>query len=65
MQQNNRGGYDWGIYTLDTIMDREERRSSTTFVDHALHHLFPTIEHVLLPQLRDTLLKTLSEFEAD
>jgi len=59
---------DWGIFQLDTVMDRTEIQgillTLTHFGDHALHHLFPTIDHVHLPELTDILLETCEEFEA-
>ncbi|XP_055301663.1 cytochrome b5-related protein-like [Sitodiplosis mosellana] len=65
-----RKGYDWGLYSIDTIMDRQELRGNTflalaNFGDHALHHLFPTLDHGILPQLYDILFETLLEFEAE
>lgn len=63
-------GFDWGIYTVDTIMDRQELRGNallalTNFGDHALHHLFPTLDNGILPQLYDMFFETLMEFEAE
>lgn len=51
-------------------MDRQELRGNTllaltNFGDHALHHLFPTLDHGLLPQLYDIFFETMLEFEAD
>lgn len=59
---------DWGIYQLDTVMDREDIKGSqflvlTHFGEHALHHLFPTLDHSLLPQLHDLFYETIEEFE--
>lgn len=59
---------DWGIYQLDTVMDREDIKGSqflvlTHFGEHALHHLFPTLDHALLPQLHGVFYETLEEFE--
>lgn len=39
--------------------------SLSNFGDHALHHLFPTLDHGLLPELYDIFFKTLLEFEAE
>lgn len=66
----NSKGYDWGIYSIDTVMDRQELRCNTllalaNFGDHALHHLFPTLDHGILPELYDLLYETLEEFEAE
>lgn len=63
-------GYDWGLYSIDTIMERQELRGNTlltltNFGDHALHHLFPTFDHGLLPKLYDMFFETLLEFEAE
>lgn len=65
-----RKSFDWGLYIMDTIMDRQELRGNTfmaltNFGDHALHHLFPTLDHGLLPQFYDKLFQTLIEFEAE
>jgi fatty acid desaturase len=58
---------DWGIHQLDAVMDRKDITGShflvlTNFGDHALHHMFPTIDHGLLEYLYPTFLKTCSEF---
>lgn len=54
---------DWGAAQLDAVMDRNEITGSpflvlVSFGDHALHHMFPTIDHgklnYLYPALRDT-----------
>lgn len=37
----------------------------THFGHHALHHLFPTIDHGILPQLYPILFETMAEFEVD
>lgn len=63
-----RTSLDWGIFQLDTVMDREDIKGSqfmvlTHFGEHALHHLFPTLDHSLLPQLREILYETIEEFE--
>ncbi|KAI4456667.1 cytochrome b5-related protein-related [Holotrichia oblita] len=41
---------DWGLHQMDSVRDRLEITGShflvlTTFGDHTLHHLFPTIDH--------------------
>lgn len=35
------------------------------FGDHAMHHLFPTLDHGLLPALYDDFFETLEQFEAE
>lgn len=61
---------DWGIFTVDTVMEREDLRGNiiltlTNFGDHCLHHLFPTIDHALLPDLHETVIQTCYEFKTD
>ncbi|KAJ8937273.1 hypothetical protein NQ318_005671 [Aromia moschata] len=58
---------DWGIYQLDAVMDRKDITGShflvlTNFGDHALHHLFPTIDHGLLEHMYPVFLETCKEF---
>ncbi|KAF5293575.1 hypothetical protein FQA39_LY03060 [Lamprigera yunnana] len=59
---------DWGIYQLDTVCDRREIIGNTfltltTFGDHALHHLFPTLDHGYLKHLYPILEETMKEFD--
>lgn len=61
---------DWGLFQLHTVMDRHDIKGNLFFVlthfgDHILHHLFPTLDHALLPQLDSLLIETCKEFEAD
>ena len=61
---------DFGIYQLLTTIDRTEVRTNlfTTlayFGDHILHHMFPSLDHAVLPQLRDILIQTCIEFEGE
>ncbi|KAF5293577.1 hypothetical protein FQA39_LY03062 [Lamprigera yunnana] len=58
---------DWGINQLDTVYDRKEFigrhfLSLVTFGDHALHHLFPTLDHGYIIHLYPLLMETLKEF---
>ncbi|XP_060523036.1 cytochrome b5-related protein-like isoform X2 [Cylas formicarius] len=58
---------DWGIHQLDAVMDRREITGShflvlTNFGDHALHHLFPSIDHGLLEYLYPIFLETCKHF---
>ncbi|XP_011192500.1 cytochrome b5-related protein [Zeugodacus cucurbitae] len=60
---------DWGLYQLDTIIDRSDIKGSqflvlTHFGEHFLHHLFPTLDHGILPQLYPVLFETLNEYQA-
>jgi len=61
---------DWGLYSIDTTVDREDLRGNkflalANFGDHALHHLFPTLDHGILPELYGILFETLMEFDAE
>lgn len=58
---------DWGLCQLDAVRDRVEVTGnlflvSTTFGDHALHHLLPTVDHSKLNYLYPVLLETCKEF---
>ncbi|XP_054741864.1 cytochrome b5-related protein [Anastrepha obliqua] len=64
----NREDRDWGLFQVDTIIDRGDLKHSqflvlTHFGDHILHHLFPTLDHGILPQLYPILYETLEEFK--
>lgn len=61
---------DWGIYTIDTVIDNSDFQKHhflalTNFGHHALHHLFPTLDHGILPQLYPILFETLNEFKLE
>ncbi|KAL1494198.1 hypothetical protein ABEB36_009832 [Hypothenemus hampei] len=61
---------DWGIFQLVAVMDRKDITGShflvlTNFGDHALHHLFPTIDHGLLEHLYPVFLETCKEFDLE
>lgn len=58
---------DWGIHQIDTVIERIEVISDiasiTTFGDHTLHHLFPTVDHSELKYLYPTLLAHCEKFD--
>ncbi|EDW28733.1 GL18786 [Drosophila persimilis] len=61
---------DWGLYQMDTVIDRRDVKWSdllvlTHFGDHALHHLFPTLDHGVLKHLYPELNQTIQEFDAE
>lgn len=61
---------DWGINQLDTVMDRHDINwshflSLTNFGDHALHHLFPTIDQGKLKYLYPVFEETCRKFDVD
>ncbi|XP_052863972.1 cytochrome b5-related protein-like [Anopheles cruzii] len=60
-------GVDFGLYQLATIVERKGVTGSllkvlTTFGDHHLHHMFPTLDHAIFPQLNDVFVETCREF---
>ncbi|KFB49248.1 hypothetical protein ZHAS_00017357 [Anopheles sinensis] len=61
-------GMDFGLYQMATIVERKGVEGSllkvlTTFGDHHLHHLFPTLDHAILPQLNGVFLETCREYQ--
>lgn len=61
---------DYGLYQLAATVDRVAMKKHlfirlTTFGDHVLHHLFPSLDHSVLPHLRETLRETCKDFEAE
>ncbi|KAG5882183.1 hypothetical protein JTB14_016451 [Gonioctena quinquepunctata] len=65
-----KSNYDWGLSQLDAVMDRKEITGSqflvlTNFGDHALHHLFPTLDHGVLEHLYPVLEEVVKKFDVD
>ncbi|KAF2892877.1 hypothetical protein ILUMI_13294 [Ignelater luminosus] len=61
---------DWGMFQLDCIADRKEVAGNhflvlVTFGDHALHHLFPTLDHGILKHLYPVVIETMKKFKLD
>lgn len=61
---------DYGLYQLRCTVDRIEAKSNlfmtlTHFGDHLLHHLFPSLDHSLLPQLKECLVETCNDFNEE
>ena len=59
---------DFGYYQMGATIDRIEASKFqfmilSHFGQHTLHHLFPTIDHVLLPQLQSIFIETCKEYE--
>ena len=46
---------DWGVHQVDSVRDVKKSQSlflsATTFGNHVLHHLFPTVDHSKLDLL--------------
>lgn len=61
---------DFGVYQIAATADKLEVNSSlflslTNYGNHVLHHMFPTLDHAVLPQLNETLINTCVEFECE
>ncbi|VVC46188.1 Cytochrome b5-like heme/steroid binding domain,Fatty acid desaturase domain [Cinara cedri] len=61
---------DWGLHQTYTSVERNEPIDNifltmATFGDHTLHHLFPALDHSLIPLLQDTFEDTCKEFGLD
>lgn len=61
---------DFGMYQMATTVDRIEGSKTqfmilTMFGEHTLHHLFPTLDQGLLPQLHDVLIETCRDFDVE
>lgn len=61
---------DFGVYQLSATFDRVELQKNhfvtlASFGQHINHHLFPTLDHSLLPQLNEILIDTCKEFDAE
>lgn len=59
---------DFAVYQMAAVIDRSDTKGSqflvlTSFGDHCLHHLFPTLDHGILPQLYPVFFDTCREFE--
>lgn len=63
-------GMDFGVFQMNAVIDRNDIKQShfialVTFGHHTLHHLFPTLDHGLLPQLHDVFISTCKDFELE
>ena len=60
------GTRDWGIHQVDSVRDVKKTPNlflvSTTFGNHILHHLFPTVDHSKLDLLWPAFSETCLEF---
>ncbi|XP_026496872.2 cytochrome b5-related protein-like [Vanessa tameamea] len=61
---------DWGMHELEAVMDRPDINDNhfkvmTFFGHHALHHLFPTLDHAVLKYLYPVFLENCKKFRAN
>ncbi|CAH0605493.1 unnamed protein product [Chrysodeixis includens] len=61
---------DWGIHQIEAVLDRKDVNSNvfavmTLFGDHALHHIFPTLDHGLLKYLHPLFIQHCEKFQAN
>lgn len=61
---------DFGIYQISATVNRIEADHNlfttlTYFGDHTIHHMFPSLDHSLLPQLYEVFIETCIEFQED
>jgi len=60
---------DFGLFQLaaiaDRIKDKSQFRILKMFSEHTLHHLFPTLDHCILPLLHETCAQVCKEFDAE
>lgn len=55
---------------MNAVIDRNDTKAShfvtlVTFGQHTLHHMFPTLDHGLLPQINNVFIETCKEFEVE
>jgi len=66
----SKDGLDWGIHQIDAVSERYDITGNpflvlTNFGDHALHHMFPTLDHGALTHLYPIFEKTMKDFNVD
>lgn len=59
---------DFGIFQLNAIIERSDVKRNkfltlTQFGHHTLHHIFPTLDHSLLPHFQELFLDTCDDFK--
>jgi fatty acid desaturase len=62
--------FDFGLHQINIIYEREFAKSNvfvslTTFGDHLMHHVFPTLDHAVLPQMSEVFLETCRDFNIE
>lgn len=57
---------DWGLNQIDAVRSRPDERNQfivlTTFGEHTLHHLFPTVDHCYLPAAHEAFHRVCKQF---
>ncbi|XP_045494026.1 cytochrome b5-related protein-like [Colias croceus] len=61
---------DWGEHQVEALLDRKDINSNTfavitLFGDHALHHMFPTLDHGDLKYLHPIFLELCEKYQAN
>ncbi|KAL0832747.1 hypothetical protein ABMA28_000922 [Loxostege sticticalis] len=61
---------DWGEHQVEALLDRKDVNANvfavvTLFGEHALHHLFPTLDHAVLRYLHPIFLDLCDKFQAN
>ncbi|KPJ18939.1 Cytochrome b5-related protein [Papilio machaon] len=61
---------DWGEHQVEALLDRKDINSNTfavvtLFGEHALHHMFPTLDHLVLKYLHPLFLQTCDKYKAN
>ncbi|RVE51825.1 hypothetical protein evm_003445 [Chilo suppressalis] len=61
---------DWGEHQVEALIDRKDVNGNvfavvTLFGDHALHHMFPTLDHAVLRYLHPVFIEHCEKFKAN
>ncbi|CAB3236902.1 unnamed protein product [Arctia plantaginis] len=61
---------DWGMHQIEALLDRKDVNNNVfaviiLFGDHALHHMFPTLDHGILRHLRPIFIEICEKFQAN
>ncbi|XP_075972013.1 cytochrome b5-related protein-like [Anticarsia gemmatalis] len=61
---------DWGMHQVEALLDRKDVNANTfavvtLFGDHALHHMFPTLDHALLKYLHPIFIDLCEKYQAN
>lgn len=61
---------DWGEHQVEALLDRKDINANTfavvtLFGEHALHHMFPTLDHTVLKYLHPLFIKVCEKYKAN